>query len=326
MNKEKSVALIDQEVKKEDILPLSKEEEENVKIIEKKLSNHPVKTLGKLLNPRILGTVGGILKKYLKTQQFLNDNIYKVELKLVTVHTGIWRFIPDFAIQVPEDLKEKGRMHLALQIGSRIIDWSESSLVNIRSVESCQAVILDQQYSKIIFEGSSEEDLKNLLTSISKVIIDWSVTKTYKKDKVDTYQFVEAILAHLKIDYKQPEALVKFFKDMGAKKGPEKSFKCPINNKKMKFKNHTQLDDYVLDMKEKHSDFETKYPDEWKTLQCYDRHFWCGITVCDPEKYPEDDKPSSKGCPFLKPLFEKYLEGGILTKKKSNVIKKKNLK
>jgi hypothetical protein len=110
---------------------------------------------------------------------------------------------------------------------------------------------------------------------------------------------------------------------MGARKGPAKPYKCPISNKKMKFKTHTELDDYVLDIKEKHPNFEDSHHNEWITLQCYDRHFWCGIT--DPQKYPEADKPSSKGCPFLKPLFEKYLEGGGFSKK-NNLIKKKDNK
>ena len=90
MNREKSVALIDQEVVKEDNeIKLSKEEEQHVKIIENKLSNHPVKKIGKLLNPKLLGTIQGMLKKYFKTQLFQNENTYKIELKLVTVHTGI---------------------------------------------------------------------------------------------------------------------------------------------------------------------------------------------------------------------------------------------
>ena len=45
-------------------------------------------------------------------------------------------------------------MHLAFQLGSRIIDWHESGLVIIRSFESCKAVILDELYTYPLYQGN----------------------------------------------------------------------------------------------------------------------------------------------------------------------------
>jgi len=275
------------------------------------------------LNATTIGTLPGLLKKYLKTSQFATENGFKIEIKIVTVHTGIWRFVPDFAFQVSDEVLELGRMHLALQLGTRIIDWSDSSLVMIRSIESCQAVILDELYSEIVYEGPSGEQVNNIITELGKVILDWSIHKTYKKDKVDSFQFIEAVLKQLKSKIVLPDQLVKFFKDMGSRKGPSKPYKCPYTSKKHTFKTHTELDDYVLETKEKHPNFEAEQRESWAILQCYDRHFWCGITTIENDKWPANDKPSASGCPFLKPLFEKYFEGGISSRKASKLIKKK---
>ena len=173
-------------------------------------------------------------------------------------------------------------------------------------------------------KGQSEDQLKEILTHLAKIILDWNVHKTYKKDKMDTFHFVETVLKELKVNIVLPEALIKFFKDMGSRKGPSKPFKCPYTGKKHTFKTHTQLDDYVLQTKEKNPDFEDKHRESWIILQCYDRHFWCGITTIDSEKWPANDKPSASGCPFLKPLFERYFEGGNAARKASKLIKKKS--
>jgi hypothetical protein len=49
--------------------------------------------------------------------------------------------------------------------------------------------------------------------------------------------------------------------------------------KKHKFKNHQELDEWLLVMRQQYPDLDTKYAEDWSYLTLLDRCFWCGIEV-----------------------------------------------
>ncbi len=49
--------------------------------------------------------------------------------------------------------------------------------------------------------------------------------------------------------------------------------------KKHKFKNHQELDEWLLVVRQHYPDLETKFAEDWSFLMLLDRCFWCGIEV-----------------------------------------------
>jgi hypothetical protein len=68
--------------------------------------------------------VDALLKKHLRPAMFQQaDGSYAVEIALLVLHGGIWRWMPDFALKpVPA---ETGRLHVGLQIGPYVVDWTD---------------------------------------------------------------------------------------------------------------------------------------------------------------------------------------------------------
>lgn len=48
---------------------------------------------------------------------------------------------------------ETGRLHLGTLLGPYIVDWTDSSLVAIRTLASCEPLVLLQHPSEMLYDG-----------------------------------------------------------------------------------------------------------------------------------------------------------------------------
>ena len=240
--------------------------------------------------------------------------------------------MPDFALKpVPS---ETGRLHVGLQVGPYVVDWTDSHLVAVRTVTSCQPLVLVNLGKEVLYSGGSAEAAGAILRAVAAVIVGWNTGRKYDGKKSSTLAFVDEVLraAGAKTAV---AARVKDVVGEACAKGGGAKFEAAFQAewavlpgekkaKKHKFKTHAELDEWVLAMRKEHPDLETAHPEDWNYLLTLDRCFWCGIEGTDPATASERDRPRADGCAFGPPastiVMELELGSGH---KKNQLIKKK---
>lgn len=237
--------------------------------------------------------------------------------------------MPDFALKhVPV---ETGRLHLGLLLGPYVVDWTDSHLVAIRTLASCEPLVLVKLGAEQMYNGDSLDECTKLLSAAAKVVVSWNVTKKYDAKKASNLAFVEEVLkalgSKIAIDARIKDVLIDMHKKGGEKF--EATFQADWavmpgdkKAKKHKFKSHAELDEWVLARRIEHPDLEAQHPDDWTFLKLLDRCFWCGKEGADSAWAPKDE-PRTNGCAFGPPAFEKVMELDLGSgPKKSQQIKK----
>lgn len=239
--------------------------------------------------------------------------------------------MPDFALKaVPS---ETGRVHLGVLLGPYIVDWTDSHLVAIRTLASCEPLVLVRLKKQMLYSGSSAEDATALLRKAASLIVEWNVKRKHDLKKNSNLVFSEQLLQAVGASADSVTPRIRDVLSDAMKKGGEK-FEAVFQGdwailpgdkkaKKQKFKNHAELDEWVLARRIEHAELESQHPDDWAYLKLLDRVFWCGKESADAE-WNLRDKPRANGCAFGPPAFEKVMELEIGSgPKKSQLIKKK---
>lgn len=305
--------------------------------VKAKVAGHHIKKLSTFLKVKALASVDGVLKRMLKSSLFRNGAVavdeYYVNIRPVVLHSGIWRWMPDFALKpVPA---ETGRVHLGCQIGPYLVDWTDSSLVSIRTLASCEPLVLLRMTDCVLYQGPDLAKVEKLLSAAAQVIVAWNTGKKFDAKKGSAQNFVTELFAALGAKLSIPRAIgdVLDATQKHHEKLPDLVFSAPWcilpgdkKAKKHKFKSHAELDEWVLARRKEHPNLEVEHADDWDLLVLLDRLCWCGGAGMEREQMQEKDRPREEGCPFGPPAFHKVMEmdlgGGP---KKSQLIKKKSI-
>merc|ERR1711991_129293 len=162
-------------------------------IVKAKLENHHIKQLANLLKPHTMSSVEALLKKHLKPDNFLNAETgkHQVTVMPLALHSGLWRWMPDFALKpVP---KETGRVHVGLQVGPYVVDWTDSHLVSIRALSSCQPLVLVPVGPEEELVSGTADEAAAVLAKVAEVVVKWNLSKKFDAKKGSPGAFVEEL-------------------------------------------------------------------------------------------------------------------------------------
>lgn len=307
--------------------------DEPSKAVKAKLDVHQIKQMGALLKPSSLAHVDSLVKKHLRLASFQKPDeptTFVVDVAVLILHGGIWRWMPDFALKPSPN--ETGRLHVGLLLGPYIVDWTDSNLVAIRMLSSCQPLVLVNQGTERVFAGPAD-GAEKLLRDAAAVVVAWNTQHKLDAKKHSTVAFVEELLRAVGAKATVAPRVRDVLADAQVKGGQkfEATFQAdwavlPGDKKarKHKFKTHEELDEFVLAMRKEHPDLETAHGDDWNYLLLLDRCFWCGVEGTDAAAAAERDRPRTEGCAFGPPAFQKLMDLELGSgPKKNQVIKKK---
>jgi hypothetical protein len=101
--------------------------------------------------------------------------------------------MPDFALKpVPA---ETGRLHLGCRLGPYIVDWTDSSLVAVRTLASCEPLVLVKLPGEVLYSGPDVNSVDSLLEAAAKVIVRWNTERTFDSKKSTAQAFVGELFA-----------------------------------------------------------------------------------------------------------------------------------
>ncbi|EFC43428.1 predicted protein [Naegleria gruberi] len=199
-------------------------------------------------------------------------------------------------------LPELGMFHSALQIGPWLIEWNNSAICVPRKCVSSAAML-----SADIEQLQTNEDVRNVVEKLSKVIVKWNTSMSYKERDTEPgksgncQDFVDDVLVSIGLsrDSLSQGPLGEFLKKLKTKGQSDLVFKMNeqfrkafnfAENKK-KFTTHRDLDEFVKGLLTIDPDFEKNYRYEWLFLKSMDRAFWLKhIKFEEMEEY----KPASR--------------------------------
>jgi len=174
----------------------------------------------------------------------------------------------------------------------------------------------------------TNEDVRNVVDKLSKVIVKWNTTMQYKdRDTIpgktgNCQDFVDDVLTSIGLsrDNLTQGPLGEFLKKLKTKGQSDLVFKMDekfkktfnMEESKKKFTTHKDVDEFVKNLISIDPDFERNYRYEWVFLKSIDRAFWLKhMKFEDREEY----KPSTKeivdeggdtilvpDCPFKDPM------------------------
>lgn len=200
-----------------------------------------------------------------------------------------------------------GMFHSALVVGPWYLEWNNSSLCIPRKCYSSAAMLAaDLEF------GGIQLDLEDTIKKISKVIINWNVTKQYNQNENNCQKFVDDVCNELglNLDKILQGPLGEYLKSLRTKGQCDLSFhindemreKLEIKDKVKKFTTHEELDQFVESCVEKDPQFEENFKEHMLLLKSFDRAFWLRHF-----KHPDDKQfiPLGGGnptkCPFKDP-------------------------
>ena len=153
----------------------------------------------------------------------------------------------------------------------------------------------------------TNEDVRNVVEKLSKVIVKWNTTMSYKERDTETgksgncQDFVDDVLVSIGLsrDSLSQGPLGEFLKKLKTKGQSDLIFKMSepfrkafnFAEHKKKFTTHRDLDEFVKGLLAIDPDFEKNYRYEWLFLKSMDRAFWLKhIKFEEMEEY----KPASR--------------------------------
>eukprot|EP01102_Stenamoeba_stenopodia_P001792 TRINITY_DN11630_c0_g1_i1.p1 TRINITY_DN11630_c0_g1~~TRINITY_DN11630_c0_g1_i1.p1 ORF type:complete len:377 (-),score=68.82 TRINITY_DN11630_c0_g1_i1:88-1218(-) len=201
-------------------------------------------------------------------------------------------------------------MHAALQFANTLVDWCNQSLVYPRGIQSNNAFIaIDIGTLQMPRDRPLVEEVFNMMAR-------WNITETYDQKTKNCQHWVDDAVKILKFKLPKPdEGQIGQLLDWVRKGHLDKSVPSLTQidpSAPMGFKNHEQLDKYVIQLMEKMygkekptqdalKEFEQhpEFRDVYKILKGFDRAFRM-LQVCEPDSpvgkcYSVDGRES---CPF----------------------------
>ncbi|KAL9643628.1 hypothetical protein ABK040_010240 [Willaertia magna] len=173
-----------------------------------------------------------------------------------------------------------GLVHTAIQISQYIIHWVDDSLVHISEVKSTNPNAVIE-----IGELDIEKDTDKI-HNLCQIIALYNQRKTYSNLHCNCHHFVHDCLDVLGMsqhlmgvmtDDSPNNQLGKYLRNLRNGKNLHKRvFIHPITKEKIKFKTHSQLDEYCIKLFKEIPNFKEEYPNTYALLKAYDRGFWLG--------------------------------------------------
>lgn len=227
--------------------------------------------------------------------------------------------IVNLALEHPPEF---GFYHIALAIGCWKIEWNNSSLCIPRQITGKSAVIAAD-----IESIATIDQLDVIREKLADVIIKWNTSMYYQQNpsketpnRGNCQYFIDDVLQYLGLSEtvnKFPKPLNNYLKQlrMHGEARMEfdmtKDFRNAFNlqEKKIVFKSHAQLDSFYAKLIEISPDFQYEYKYEYYMLKSFDRAFWMRsksreeIKKCDPLIINGEVK-----CPFGDPTLTSILQ------------------
>ncbi|KAF0984907.1 hypothetical protein FDP41_000806 [Naegleria fowleri] len=186
-------------------------------------------------------------------------------------------------------LPEMGMFHSAVIVGPWKFEWIDASLCVPKKLVASAALVACDLTTEL---SVSNCNINEMVDKIADVIIKWNTKMTYKnrggeKGKEGNCQdFVDEILEAVGVDKKaiyqgamgayferlkkKGKGGMKFFMDDNFRK----KFNIPAQQKNVKFKTHTQLDQFVQQLLDIDPVFELNHPYDFQLLKSFDRALW----------------------------------------------------
>eukprot|EP01117_Protostelium_nocturnum_P017265 TRINITY_DN7005_c0_g1_i1.p1 TRINITY_DN7005_c0_g1~~TRINITY_DN7005_c0_g1_i1.p1 ORF type:complete len:574 (-),score=201.41 TRINITY_DN7005_c0_g1_i1:1607-3328(-) len=186
-----------------------------------------------------------------------------------------------------------GYPHVALQLGNRIIEWTENSLCTPLEADfyfSNAHSVLELPFSTSI-KAIRFEDLKK----VCEVIANHNATKSFDFNLLNSHQFVDIILNTLGAPSLFPDKVGNVLKDIqkhGSMKNPEFKFK-DNTDKSWTFKSHRELDIACREIMRNNPD-----ENDLKLLTIMDRIFWVWWRALHEQEFEQplsDEEQELKG-------------------------------
>eukprot|EP01080_Neovahlkampfia_damariscottae_P011394 gene11394-4561_t len=216
---------------------------------------------------------------------------------------------------------EFGMFHSALSIGPWYLEWTNKSLcVPKKCFSNAALVALDVDHTLELV------DVDYVIQTVSEVITRWNSLYMYNNKTYNCQLFVDEILAALGVDAKeeykgQLGEYLKKLRNKGECKieyelSPSLQEKCEIKEKKIEFKTHRELDNFMKKIEQHIPQFEFDFPHDYRLLKSFDRAFWLrhyrsGKVQEYFPLYKESDVEEEKicACPFKDPVATNSLGG-----------------
>jgi hypothetical protein len=244
----------------------------------------------------------------------------EVRVKLLFVDIGETNELVHKLLHITNLLPKYGRIHTGIAIGSKIIEWNDSSLCIPRPTASSKAFLALDVGTLV------KTELQAKLEELSKVVVDWNVNKTYSMLQNNCQRFVDDCFSALEIEPKFEGLLAEYITSVRKEGSCSTFFKlAPSTRQEMLsshgqefidelgfkdsetilFETHKQVDDFCFKIMNKYDEDFSKpnsvRPEHLELaalLKAFDRGFWLR-----QRKGLEEGKCSEKGCPFGDPAL-----------------------
>lgn len=211
--------------------------------------------------------------------------------------------------------------HVTVCIGPWKFAWFDHSLV----VPTLQNGI---QEAEFCFEIGKYELSDENIKKIAQDVCDWNFNRYYASFE-NSWDFAESFLKFLGFNISEISMegeLKRVCERLQKRIYNTKTLDLPEglieNTKKVTFKNHKELDEFLHELLKKHKDFEKEYPEHWKVLKGYDQAFWLRhIKVRRDLEDLDEDFETPENCFFGDPRVQgSYLSyNRNLTKEKLTI-------
>jgi hypothetical protein len=236
-----------------------------------------------------------------------------IKIKLLFVDIGETNALIHTFLKITGLIPKWGRIHTALAVGGKIVEWNDSSLCFPRDCTSSRAILA---VDICTLQG---ENIDGAIKALSEVIAKWNVDKEYGVIQANCQVFVDECLKVMKIrtdnfssilnqyiaDVRNTghcEVYVRLTEEL-KKEFTEKGI--DVKEGKIEFESHVQLDNFCWQIMDK---FEEDFSDAEKILphhhelavllKAFDRGYWLRNRKGDVTQ-----KKCDRGCPFKDPVL-----------------------
>eukprot|EP01080_Neovahlkampfia_damariscottae_P006600 gene6600-10763_t len=241
-----------------------------------------------------------------KPEMKISGDVVKIKLVIAEIcksdaQKAIRKMLSPILTKI-DNQQQFGMFHSALVVGPWYLEWNNSSLCIPRKCYSSAAMLA----ADLDFKGNVSFKLDETIKKISKVIIDWNVNREYNQRNANCQQFIDEMTLEMGINLDElfQGPLKDYLKRLREKGQSEIYFpiskdlmeSLKINEDKMKFDSHEDLDNFVNQIVEADPMFEENFDEHWLLLKSFDRAFWLRHF-----KLPDEKKYIPHKCPFKDP-------------------------
>jgi hypothetical protein len=227
----------------------------------------------------------------------------KIKLVIVEIDNKSTRELLSPMLNIVGKIPAFGLYHTALCIGSKVIEWNDSSLSVPRQWKSESAVLAIDLYTI-----SNAEELNNILEKVCDKIAYWNANIMYSEFSNNCQKYTDELCAHLSIKLSFIGATADYIERL-RKTGkcdaiydisPELAEKLGREPGRIEFHTHEELDTFIQLIRNKAPlHFTTALGvSEEVLLKSYDRAFWFRH-----KKHSDNEACKPHNCPYGDPAF-----------------------